>query len=488
MPAEHQSDDVGARTLYSIASFTKILLNVAFYRIISSGKYDSLGLSWGKSACDLFNELQRRKGTPFIRRFSRDPSILELLLHRNGFAPMNEHLLAPDGTFMMSKDAFLDAAPQITEDYFKGQKQGFTEYSNANHIFAGLLLEEITGLPLSEVMQEEVFNPLGMLRTAMDNTTLSRLEDEGCTVATGHRVSGDMKSAEPRTRRMYLTDTVEAAAFGAYSCTEDLARLVREFLRALDDQSDVFTADDTTYFFGPKSSDDDGGRVSLGGLYCSLDSEKPGTESTNKTLSPRNQYPSYRLGTLSRGRHCEIYYKAGTVDGFACAVYISLKFRCFVIALSNSSGPLDVTDHMARYTLQEALNLSPKVDIVAKVMEEGIRNAERVQGFEKMDSEDSLWSEDIQDFMGTYVHTKYGKTLEISRDRDLAFRWNSKFSSSMKAGRLGNKLRIFPGPDGFCIDRWSVWMDRDFTLHKRDEKAHIINSSGSDCYERISVQ
>ena len=488
MPTEHQSDDVEARTVYSIASFTKILLNVAYFRIISSGKYEALGLSWEKSACDLFNELRKRKEEPLICRFSRDPSILELLLHRNGFAPMNEYLLAPDGTFMMSKDAFLETAPQIAEDYFKGQKQGFIEYSNGNHIFAGLLLEEITGLRLSEVMQEEVFNPLEMLHTAMDNATLQRLETEGCTVATGHRVSGDMKSADPRTRRMYLNDTVETAAIGAYSCTEDLAKLIREFLKALDNKSDIFTESDTTYFFGPKSDYGDGGRASLAGLQCRLDSGIPGRESTNQILSPPNQYPSYQLGTLPRGRHCEVYYKAGAIDGFACTIYTSLNFRAFVIILANSSSPLDITDHIARYIFQEALNLSPKVKIIARVMEEGAYNAEQVREFNRMDSEVSLWSENIQDFVGSHVHTKYGMILEITRDRDVTFRWNNKFSSSMKAGCLGNKLRIFPGPEGFGIDRWSVWKDRDFTLHKRDENVYLVNSSGNDCYKRMDVK
>lgn len=50
----------------------------------------------------------------------------------------------------------------------------------------------------------------------------------------------------------------------------------------------------------------------------------------------------------------------------------------------------------------------------------------------------------------------------------------------MQAGCLGNKLRIFPGPEGFGIDRWSVWKDRDHTLHKRDEKVYLVNSSGKD--------
>ena len=473
------------RILYSIASLSKILLNVAIYRLITGGEYKAVGLSWDKSVCDLFNELRRRHGKPLIRRPSRDPSLIELLLHRNGFAPMNEYLIAPDGTFIMSEDEFLEVAPRLTEDYFTGSRQNMDEYSNADHIIAGLLLQELTGRKLSQVMQEAVFNPLGMSYTVMDEASLQKLEAEGAIVAAGHRVSGDRRRIDRLPERKYLDDTVEVASLGVWSCTEDLAKLIGEFLRALDHLNTKFEKEDTLRFFGLSSNHGDGIRTSLGGMICPLDSIFAGNESTNRILSPTDQFPPYTLGRHPDGDPCEVYYKAGAVDGFASALYISLDERTFVIVLANSSGPLDVTDHIARYVLQEAFNLSPRVDVVTKAIEEGTRSSTRLQDLERADEDTLNWSENVDDFAGTYQHVRYGQKLEITPAGDVILRGKSKSSSPMKARVSGNTMRIFPGPEGFGIERWTVWDNRDFTLENRRGKAVLMGNAPHDRYEKL---
>ena len=156
----------------------------------------------------------------------------------------------------------------------------------------------------------------------------------------------------------------------------------------------------------------------------------------------------------------------------------------FVIILANASSPLDVTDHLARYVLQEALVLEPKVEIVAKVTEEAARNSRHVRDFEKADSEFSLWADDIQDLVGIYVHETFGGILEITGDGRIIFRRESKCSSLMNVGRMGNRLRIFPGSEGFGIDRWSVWKDRDYVVEQREGKPFLIRSNDVQGYWR----
>jgi CubicO group peptidase (beta-lactamase class C family) len=479
--------EVGANTVYAIASYTKILINVAYYKIISQERYKSQGLSWDKSACDLLDEVRRARRKTRIRRFSRDPTILELLLHRNGFAPMNRYLFAPDGTFIVSQDEFLEIAPRITEDYFKGGKQGWSVYSNANHIFAAIILEELAEQKLHEIMQEVIFTPFKMTHTVMDKESLDTLEAGGVIVADGHRVSGDMNQSTDLPKQKYLTDTVEVASFGARSSTEDLAKLIREFMKALDHSSSHFQEREALDFFGPKSDFHDGGKVALGGLFCSLDSILPGSESLNRVLVPSDGFSPYTLGRRPSGSHCRVYYKAGSVEGFTSSVYVSLKHRLFVIVLANSTGPVDVTDHIARYILQETLNLSPWADILSRATEEGIRASRRVQDFERLDTDLSAWSEAMGDFVGTYRHVKYGQELEITTEGDAILRGRRRPSSTMKARVFGKIIRIFPGSAGFGIDRWSVWENLDFTMNERDGEFFLVANTGEDHYKRTSI-
>ncbi|KFZ22879.1 hypothetical protein V502_02641, partial [Pseudogymnoascus sp. VKM F-4520 (FW-2644)] len=66
---------------------------------------------------------------------------------------------------------------------------------------------------------------------------------------------------------------------------------------------------------------------------------------------------------------------AGTVTGFACSFYILPDRKSFIIALSNGTGLVDVSDHISRLILQELSIqrplksqvgcLSAEVDIVA---------------------------------------------------------------------------------------------------------------------------
>jgi CubicO group peptidase (beta-lactamase class C family) len=484
---ESNDHEVGANTIYAIGSLTKILINVAYQKLISQGQYKSMGLSWEKSACDLLVEVRRAKGKPTIRRFARDPTILELLLHRNGFAPMNRVLLGPEGTFLVSEEEFLEIAPLVTEDYFRGEKQGWSVYSNANHIFAGIILEELTGKRLHEVMQEVVFNPLKMTRTVMDKSSLDALEATGAIIAEGHRVPGDMSQSIPLLQRKYLADTVEAASLGARSCTEDLAKLFREFMMALDNLSDKFQELEVRYFYGPKTDSHDGGRVALGGLYCALDSVLAGSESLNRILVPLDKFSPYTLGKRPSGSQCQLYYKAGSVDGFTSSMYVSLRHRAFVIVLANSTGPMDVTDHIARYILQEILSLSPRADVISRAIEEGGRASHRVQAFEREDTDLAPWWDSIDSFVGTYKHVKHGQELQITVEGSIILRGRSKQSSPMAARVSGNTLRIFPGPEGFGIERWSVWDTRDFKREERNGEILLVGNNGKDRYQRTAV-
>jgi CubicO group peptidase (beta-lactamase class C family) len=474
--------------IYAIGSYTKILINVAFARLLSHEKYKQLGISWQTTACDIFNEMRERKGKSTIRRLWGNPEIRQLLVHENGFAPMNRYLFAPDSTFIMSEDEFIAAAPLITEDFFRDKypHRGWVQYSNANHIFAGMILEEVTGRKLHEVMHELVFEPLNMTHTIMDEQSLAG-RAAGAAIVTGYRISAN-KSQTTATPNRYLSDVVEVAALGARSSTQDIGKLNGAFLKGAEGERDCeFERQDIADFFHPYCKLGAGEWATLGGLLGALDSQISSSESLNSTLLPRGFSP-YTLGTRSDGTHCNAYYKAGSIDGFSSSVYFLLKDRASLVVLGNSSGPLDVTDHIARYIIQEAFQLSPRVDIVRKAIEEGRVCSERVQSFERQDLRLSTFSDDVEDLAGTYQHVRYLQQITIAREGTVTIHGGTKTSSPMKLARVSpEEVRILPGPSGFTIDRWSAWDDLEFTVDfEPKNRISLVGNNGLDRYQRIS--
>jgi hypothetical protein len=64
------------------------------------------------------------------------------------------------------------------------------------------------------------------------------------------------------------------------------------------------------------------------------------------------------LGKSRDESSCTVYHEAGRMGRFSSSIYFLLKDRIFVVVLRNSSGPLDVTDHIGRYVLQEAFRVA----------------------------------------------------------------------------------------------------------------------------------
>ena len=473
--------------IYAVGSYTKILINVAFARLLSHEKYKQLGLSWQTTACDVFNEMRERKGKSTIRRLWGNPEIRQLLVHENGFAPMNRYLFAPDSTFIMSEDEFIAAAPLITEDFFRDKypHRGWVQYSNANHIFAGMILEEVTGRKLHDVMHELVFEPLNMTHTIMDEQSLAG-RAAGAAIVTGYRISAN-KSQTTATPNRYLSDVVEVAALGARSSAQDIGKLNGAFLKGADGERDCeFERQEIADFFHPYCKLGDGEWTTLGGLLSGLDSQISSSESLNSTLLPRDFSP-YTLGKWRDGSRCNAYYKAGSIDGFSSSVYFLLKDRASVVVLGNSSGPLDVTDHIARYIIQEAFQLSPRVDIVSKAIEEGRVCSERVQSFERQDLRLSTFSDDVEDLAGTYQHVRYLQQITIAREGTVTIHGRAKTSSPMKLVRVSpEEVRILPGTSGFTIDRWSAWDNLEFTVDfEPKNRISLVGNNGLDRYQRI---
>jgi hypothetical protein len=391
----------------------------------------------------------------------------------------------------MSEDEFLIVAPLITEDLYKDKypHRGWVDYSNGNHIFAGIILEEVTGQGLHELMHELVFDPLNMTHSLMNEQSLVSHTIRG-DVAVGHRGSSSRSQSIAPSANRYLSDVVEVAALGARSCAQDLAKLNRTFLQGAEGDFDsIFQKSEIQDFFSPYCKLQDGA-VTLAGLFSSLDSPLSREESLNTKLVPSDGVPApHVLGRRHDGSPCKAYYKAGAIDGFTCCVYLLLNDRTFVLVLANSSGPVDITDYVARYVLQAAVPLSPRTDVVGEAIDEGQMCLSRLQDMENRDQPASSdLSDGIDDVLvGTYQHVRYLQRITITRDGAVTIHGKMKTSSPMKLVRVAPRVvRILPGASGFAIERWSVWDDLEFvvTVESKFEVA-LIGNEGLDRYNRI---
>jgi CubicO group peptidase (beta-lactamase class C family) len=484
-------DEDAASDIYAIGSLTKILINVAWFRIIdqlsSEARFIHLRGAWERSACDLFNEHREKRGKSTMRRLVGNPELRQLLVHVNGIAPMDRYLLAPDGSFIMSEEEFIEVAPRITEDCYKANSsdRGWFDYSNANHIFAGMILEAVTGQDIGVLMRELVFDWLDMKSTFMDERSLY-LPHVRASIATGYRVSADRTRRSAAASR-YLSDVVEVASLGARSCKGDLAKLYRAFLKgAQGAQGSLFQQQHISDFFKPDVKPEQGGATTLGGLYGALDSQIPGFESLNRIVTPAAYFPPYTLGKRPDRSRCHAYYKAGTVDGFCSSAYLLLNDRAFVVVLANSSGPVDATDHLSRYILQEALNLSPAVNIISVAIEKSYIPSEHLQEYERLDEESPEWSDEIGDVAGRYKHCRYLQQLTVAPNGTVRVHGASKSSHPLKMVRKEDKVRILPGSDGstsaFGIDRWDAWKSLQFQVRFSTERVVGLAEVGNELY------
>ena len=480
-------------SIYAIASYTKVLINAAFARLLCHDLYRHLGLSWQTPACDLFNRLRKSGGKSTIRRLWGNPGLRQLLSHFNGFAPMNRYLLAPDGTFVMSEEEFVQDGPRITEDRYKDKypDREWQEYSNGNHIFAGMILEQVTGRGLQEALQELLFGWLGLTHTIVSEAALANAVNNSLVV--GYHIKSEKQKAFTVPKK-YLSDVVEVAALGVRSSTEDIAKLNRVFLESLGEETlNTFPKATMTGIFRPEYKMSGGGAVTLGGLFTALDSEVPGEESLNQTFRTSNSSPTYRLGVRPDGSSCDVYYKGGSVDGFASSVYLLLNDRAFIIVLGNSSGPLDPTDHIARYILQEAFQLRPRVDFVNSIEREFRVSSAYVDRIADEDMPATIMSLDVRDLAGQYQHSRYTQQLTVTPAGRVKIHGKittdqkQKSSSSMKIVYIGvNKIRILEDETPFGVDRWSAWEDLEFLVRRETNgSTELIGNGGEDCFRRI---
>ncbi|WP_138989367.1 serine hydrolase [Larkinella sp. C7] len=144
-----KSEPVDTQTLFACASTTKAMTVTLMGMLVDEGK-----VSWDDPVYKYLPELQF--SDPYL---TREVKVRDLLTHNTGIG---------------STDFFTGAMTIPAQEMFRRMvyvkpsyslRSGFI-YQNIMYSAAGRIIERLTGKKWSEVMQERIFDPLGMTQTA----------------------------------------------------------------------------------------------------------------------------------------------------------------------------------------------------------------------------------------------------------------------------------------------------------------------------------
>jgi CubicO group peptidase (beta-lactamase class C family) len=472
--------------------------------------------SWARTFTDVFNQFSKDFQ---LKPLYGNPTVFELLVHYKGPCSINHLLLAPDGSPLLSKNAFLNMISQYTDDTRKQHKDtAWCEYSNANYILIALLIEVVSEKSLPDFLREYIFKPLGMHQTYMRADKLS-------SVPIGKRVQPHVVSSNGLRRAIhldeipYLSDTVDIAALGGYTCAADIGKFLEMVLEGLygTPSNAVFDKEFVNSLFkGIGALDKEGHGYTKFGLYTTLDKDLPGSHSLNRLISSGSDSSTYKLGKDSQNKDVQAFYTAGSATGWLSTVYLLPKQQIFVIVLTNTSGPLDMSDIVSRLCLQEILDLRPSkignpnftcrpkgwkamsppeiyrahyVELAAQMYQ---KNALAYMKLEEEDNASDTPTADYPNVLGIYKNNKNGQSLEIiDLDGTLGVRLKgeAKESKPMRFVRKGQVFRIcsrLRGTTDLIIDCFGDWQNLAFGFEEKNGVVVCFFRNGRNIVDRFT--
>lgn len=192
-----KENKVDAQTLFSCASTTKAMTAVCMGMLVDEGK-----IKWEDRVIDYLPEYQLYDPTT-----TRELRILDLFLHNSGVG--NADYL---WTFMdIPAKEMLDRMRLVKPSY--SLRSSFI-YQNLFYVAAGEVIEKVSGKPWEAFIQEKIFTPLGMNRTAPKRKYIK----DNNQVVPHYEVN---KKIKPIT---YTQDHAIGSAGSVWSSAEDMAK------------------------------------------------------------------------------------------------------------------------------------------------------------------------------------------------------------------------------------------------------------------------
>ena len=149
----HEEIDIGPDTQFRIGSITKMFTAVILLQLTDEGH-----LSLDNRLADYFGELPNAEKIT-LEHMLRHRSGLFNFTSAEGFT---EWILQP-----RSRSELLDRISVDSPVFQPGER---AQYSNANFLLLGYIVEDITGKPYAEVLRERIIEPLELKRTNYGGT------------------------------------------------------------------------------------------------------------------------------------------------------------------------------------------------------------------------------------------------------------------------------------------------------------------------------
>ncbi|KAJ5154992.1 Peptidase S12 Pab87-related C-terminal [Penicillium coprophilum] len=338
-------------------------------------------------------------------------TITDLLAHRCGLDGEIETLLADGGNnnAQPSLEVLLKTLDRIpgTLPHRESWLMCPWGYTLAAHI-----IEHISGQPLHEYLQDQVFRPLGMT-----STTLRPSFEEGKNLARPHASLGNGE-VDPLKLQPDFTDTLFEASRGAYSTVSDLLIWTKETMAAShnSEASTSTVLKQIPYILSnhiamqnPSLSERSYGfgwaRAQLPGVV--------GLLGGNSRLWEMDKQPVFGAGSESR---LMIYHQGGG-PGYSSFLAMFPETQSAVVVLMNTTATSDAADWIARLLIESLFDFATPTDYVRLAEQGRTRALERFATLHSRLTEERIQGAPplpLDRYVGVYNNEKYKYTLRVT--------------------------------------------------------------------------
>ncbi len=323
-------------TVYYIASLSKLLAICAAATLVTDGVLD-----WDVPVREYLPTFRQREDDIGMKATLRD-----LASNRTGLANPTFFWGQQNGDNVIDKRQFVKTATAIEAQ--KAFRTSFI-YSNWNFILIHAIIEQVTGKSFSDVMQDKIITPLGLVRTTFELPVLTNF-------AVAYAVKDDGNHSKIPTNS-YTAASGLSAVGGGKSTLSEMMTIYSALLSAYAHQKkhgvDVTPDSPFTHLrtiFEPHVVVDQS-KPEASQSYCLgiYRTELPGNLSiaSLNALLLRKKTPLFGLDLSGT----EVFHHTGNLPGYFHSMYLLPGTHSGVVCLSNATPLMDPTDFSAQLLL-----------------------------------------------------------------------------------------------------------------------------------------